>query len=65
MQENPYVNPENPQELPDLNTVEQELISTRKGFFTFNINTVLLLVLFAGMIVLYILFFTESELNIW
>jgi outer membrane protein len=52
MQENTFMMPETPQEPVPV---------TRPPFFTFNINTVLMLLLLVGLAVLYVLFFTHQK----
>jgi outer membrane protein len=61
MQENTFMMPETPQEGTGVTEVKEEIRAARSGFFTFNCNTLLLLILFAGLVVLYVLFFTSGR----
>lgn len=52
MEENTFMVPETPQEAKPIQ---------KSQFFTFNINTILMLILLVGLAVLYVLFFTEGR----
>jgi outer membrane protein len=61
MEENTFFIPETPQVVPVVPVETKELPVSRPPFFTFNINTILMLVLLVGLTVLYVLFFTEGR----
>ena len=53
--------PETPQEIPVVPGENKPVKGAQPPFFTFNINTILMLVLLVGLAVLYVLFFTEGN----
>lgn len=61
MEEKPLETPEVPQEMPVIPEKETVTPGPRSRFFTFNLNTILMLVMLAGLIVLYVLFFTGQK----
>jgi outer membrane protein len=61
MQENTFLMPETPQELPVIPEETKGPAAPKPPFFTFNINTILMLILLVGLAVLYVLFFTEGR----
>jgi outer membrane protein len=61
MEENKILMPESSQEVPIVPGEKNTATTTRPPFFTFNINTILMLVLLVGLAVLYVLFFTEGR----
>lgn len=61
MQENSLLMPETPQEKPVVEANGLQTPPTKPPFFTFNINTLLMLVLLVGLAVLYVLFFTSNK----
>jgi len=58
MQEAPFIVPETPQDADSVTQAKEEIRNVKPGFCTFNLNTILLLLLFVGLVVLYILFFS-------
>jgi outer membrane protein len=63
MEETNFNIPETPQDTNQPIGLTEEIEKVKPGFFTFNINTLLLLVLFAAVIVLYLLHFTGTKTN--
>jgi len=63
MEETNFNIPETPQDTNQPIGLKEEIEKVKPGFFTFNINTLLLLVLFAAVIVLYLLHFTGTKTN--
>jgi outer membrane protein len=61
MEETNFNIPETPQDINKPIDLKEEIAQVKTGFFTFNINTLLLLVLFAAVIVLYLLHFTGGK----
>lgn len=53
--------PEASQEVPVVPEDKNQDKGSRPPFFTFNINTILMLILLVGLAVLYVLFFTEGR----
>ena len=53
--------PETPQEIPVVPGESKPVKGAQPPFFTFNINTILMLVLLVGLAILYVLFFTEGK----
>jgi outer membrane protein len=53
--------PEAPQELPVIPDDSKGSTASKPPFFTFNINTILMLILLVGLALLYVLFFTEGR----
>lgn len=63
MEETNFNIPETPQDINKPIDLKEEIAQVKPGFFTFNINTLLLLVLFAAVIVLYLLHFAGGKSN--
>ncbi len=61
MDENTLMMPETPQETPVVPENSKAEKGSQPPFFTFNINTILMLILLVGLAVLYVLFFTQEK----
>lgn len=61
MDENTLLMPETPQEMPVVPEGDKTTKGAQPPFFTFNINTILMLILLVGLAVLYVLFFTQEK----
>jgi outer membrane protein len=63
MEETNFTVPEPPQDMNEPVGLKEEIEKVRPGFFTFNVNTILLLILFAAVTVLYLLHFSSTSGN--